>query len=302
MGWLSRLFGARGPARPPVPVPSAGQAPPTSDAAVEPAQDFDPPPAGLLLAALLGGSPPAEGAATPDEQRLVSALDQVIAQGDVADDLLPRAAAFVPQLMALLRQPDATLAEVAARIAQDAPLAGEVLRAATSAAHGAAEVQDLQQAVQRVGSAGVQQAVARVVFRPMYGGGSGSLGARAAPWLWLFAQRLADAASERARASGLPPLDGYLAGLLHGTGWTVALRVADKAQVDIALPQSEAAAAAIEARVHRLFGLASRRWQVTPGFARFAEDALQTPWASSSLPLARCTLAAQATLLAPPAR
>jgi hypothetical protein len=251
-----------------------------------------------LLAWMLGGAPPEPGEATADERRLLAQLDAVLAQGEIADVLLPRATAFVPQLMALLRQGDATVASIAERIAQDAPLAAEVLRVATSVAQGGMPVQDLAQAVQRIGSAGVQRAVARVVFRPMYAGSDGSLGARAAPWLWLLAERCAEGAAARAAAHGLPAFDGYLGGLLHGTGWTVALRIADRAGLAVALPQSHDGAAALAARAHRLFGLASRRWQITPGFAALGEDAVQTPWAESALPLALCLREAQAAVLA----
>lgn len=299
MGWLSRLFGAREPAGVPAPPPAAEPSTQTSDAGDPGLSEASG--TGLLLASLLGGAPPVDKEPTPDEKRFVAALDEVLAQGQVADSLLPRAAAFVPQLLALLRQSDATLADIAARIAQDAPLAAEVLRAASSAARGGGEVQDLAQAVQRVGSTGVQQAVARVVFRPMYGGSGGSLGVRAGPWLWLFSERFAEAATLQARAAGLPAFDGYLAGLLHSTGWMVALRIADKAGIPVELPQSLAVAAAVEARAHRLFGLAAQRWEITPGFTLFAKDAAETPWARSSLPLAHVLRQTQAAVLAGPA-
>ena len=299
MGWLSRLFGAREPSGLPAPSSAAAErfAEPPNAADPESAVPAD---AGLLLASLLGGAPPIDKDLTADEQRFVAALDGVLAQGEIADSLLPRAAAFVPQLLALLRQSDATLGDIAARIAQDAPLAAEVLRAASSAARGGVEVQYLAQAVQRVGAAGVQQAVARVIFRPMYGGG-GSLGVRAGPWLWLFSERLAEAATSQARTAGLPAFDGYLAGLLQSTGWMIALRIADKAGIPVDLPQSLEAAAAVEARAHRLFGLAAQRWEITPGFALFTKDAAETPWARSSLPLAHCLRQAQAAVLARPA-
>ncbi len=299
MAWWSRLFGgARRPAEtvgapPPTPVVRAA-----GDSSAQTSPSATPElPAGRLLAKLLDGPLPVVKPISAEEQRLVDSLDEVLAQGEVPDRLLPRANAFVPQLMALLRQGDASLATLAERIAQDAPLAAEVLRAATTAAHGGAAVQDLAQAVQRIGNAGVQQAVARVVFRPIYAGGGGSIVARAVPKLWQVAQRSSELAASQARDAGLPGIDGYLAGLLHGTGWTIVLRVAERAGLAIDLPQSEPAALAIEGRAHRLFGQASRRWDITPGFRALGENALSTSLARSTLPLAQCLRRAQAALL-----
>lgn len=292
MGWLSRLFGsgpAAAPAAPaPPPAAAAEPAPLVADAAAS------------LLGRLLDAPPDPPQSLTPQEQRLLAAVDAVLSQGEIDDRLLPRASAFVPQLMALLRQSDASLEAIAKRLAQDAPLAAEVLRSATAAARGGGAVQDLAQAVQRIGAVGVQQAVARVVFRPMYAVSAGSLGARAAPRLWPFSERASEIAAASARAAGLPPLDGYLAGLLYGTGWTVLLRIADRSGAAVALPLSAPAASALDARAHRLFGLAARRWQITPGFSALGDDAYEIPLQTSRLPLAYCLRQAQAAALSQP--
>jgi HD-like signal output (HDOD) protein len=246
---------------------------------------------------LLDGPAPEPTALTLEEQRLIARIDEVLSHGQIDDRLLPRASAIVPQLMALLRQADASLAAIAQRIAQDAPLAAEVLRAAAAAAHGGGAVQDIANAVQRIGATGVQQAVARVVFRPMYSSSAGSLGARAAPRLWQWSERSSEAAAEQARAAGLPAFDGYLAGLLHGTGWTILLRIADRSAIGLKLPLSQVAAAALDKRAHRLFGLAAQRWQITPGFNALGDEASASPLAQSALPLGQCLRRAEAMVL-----
>lgn len=251
----------------------------------------------MLLGWLLDAPSAAGQALTLEEQKASAALDEVLALQTLPDTLLPRASAVLPQLMGLLRQSDASTAEIADRIGKDVALAAEVLRAAASVARGAGAVDDLQQAVQRIGIAGVQQAVSRVVFRPVYSSSAGTLGARAAPRLWQHAEALAERTAAQARDAGLPAFDGYIAGLLHGSGWTVALRVIDRAGIALALPLSEPAGVALDRRAHRLFGLAAKAWQITPGFQVLAEDARQVPLARSTLPLAACLRRAQAAFL-----
>ena len=78
----------------------------------------------------------------------------------------------------------------------------------------------------------------------------------------------------------------HLAGLLHGAGWTAALRLMDRAAFEPRGPLSTAFAVACEERAHRLFGRAAVRWNITPGFAAFAADACSQPLATSRDPLA----------------
>jgi hypothetical protein len=290
MGWLSRLLGAKEAAAPaPAAAPSlpAAAAAAPAPAALAVAAGGEPA-AWALLGWLIDFPPPLAQPRAPGEAALLEAVDQVLGAAEIPDSLLPRATAFVPQLMAMLRQGDASVAAIAERVSQDAPLAAEVLRSATTVARGnTGPVQDLAQAVQRIGAAGVQQAVARVVFRPMYAAGAaGSLGARAAPRLWQHAERTSELAAAAARDGGLSAFDGYLAGLLHGTGWTIALRVIDKAGSPPALPPTAEFALALTERAHRLFGLAADRWRITPGFEALAADARQVALERSTLPLA----------------
>ena len=129
---------------------------------------------------------------------------------------------MVPQLIALLRQDDLPIPALAERIGKDPTVAAEVLRMAGSAFFvSQGPVQARPQAIQRLGVEGLQMAISRVVLRPMYLARPGSLTAEVAPRLWEHADVLSRHCADRARAAGLSSFDGYLAGLLHDTGWTV---------------------------------------------------------------------------------
>ena len=277
-------------------------APPADEAAQAP-QAPEPPAAGTqgqdLLSWLLGCAPPVDAPISPAEQRLLVQLDKTLALPTLPDDLLPRATALIPQLLALLRQTDLPVPALAQKVAKDPVLAAEVLRLASSPYYRAqGEVSDLAQAIALIGVQGLQTVIARVVLKPMYGAaGASGLGTLAAPRLWEHAEALARHTGVAAHAAGLPVFDGYLAGLLHDSGWTVALRLVDR-HGTLALPPSVAFAAALDERAHRLFGRAAERWAITPGFTELGADARAGPLTESRLPLAVALSSALAPALA----
>ena len=269
MKWLARLFSPRPPqqaqAAPTVSVP-----PPQEAQVAEVA----------LLPWLLDCPPLAAGDLAAPEQRALGALDRTLALPALNDELLPRAAALIPQLLAMLRQADLPVRALADRIAKDVVLAAEVLRLASSPYYRAqGDVTDLTQAIALIGERGLQTVIARVVLKPMYEPPAGTLAARVAPRLWEHAQALAAQCAATAGAAGESPFDGYLAGLLYDTGWTVLLRVLERETISVALPPTAAFGAAIEDRSHRLFGLAAQRWNITPGFSAFVAEARTRPLA-----------------------
>jgi hypothetical protein len=199
MGWISRLFGGGPPPAGPATGARVGAQQPTEPVSVAPA----PAPAAApalaatptaapgppLLCWLLDAAPPQPGL-LPIERQALDAVDQVLAQPALPADLLPRAANVVPQLLALLRQQDLPVPVLADRIGRDPVLAAEVLRQAGGAyfAH-LGPVNDLPQAIQRLGIEGLQMAIARVVLRPLYQARPGTLPAQTAPRLWEHAER-----------------------------------------------------------------------------------------------------------------
>ena len=239
------------------------------------------------------------------ERRALEALDQTLALPALPEDLLPRAAALIPPLLALLRQTDLPVQALAERLSRDVVLTAEVLRVASSPYYRAqGEVASLAQAISLIGTLGLQAVFARVVLKPMYKVQPGPLSERAATRLWAHAEALADHGSTLAGKAGQPMFDGYLAGLLHGSGWTIALRVLDRAGITPPEPPSAAFVEACAERAHRLFGQAALRWNITPGFQSVAADARDCPLHASRHPLVVALREAQPLALAdlaPPA-
>lgn len=297
MGWLSKLFGSQpaapapGAARPAAAAPSAAPpSPAPSPAAAEPAAA----PGLPLLCWLLDAAAPEQPTLTDVERQALQALDRVLAQPVLPPELLPRAANVVPQLIAMLRQDDLPVPVLAERIGKDPALAAEVLRMAGSSFYAqAGPVQDLAQAIQRLGVEGLQMAISRVVLRPLYQAREGSLTAQAAPRLWTHADALSRHAAEIARKAGLSAFDGYLAGLLHDGGWTVLFHALQRANVGSLAPLSIEGTQAIEQRAHHLFGRAAAGWGITPAFTAFATEAQTVPLQAAAQPLAVVLHAAQ---------
>jgi hypothetical protein len=226
-------------------------------------------------------------------------LDQTLALPSLPEDMLPRAAALIPQLLAMLRQSDLPVPALAQRLAKDVVLTAEVMRLASSPyfrAHGG--VSDLAQAISLIGITGLNTVISRVVLKPIYEAAPGPLSARASLRLWEYAQALATHAAAEASAAGLSAFDGYLAGLLHGSGWSIALRAIDRAAITVPLPPTAGFASACGERAHRLFGLAAERWNITPGFSELGADARRIPMAGSQHPLAAVLGRAQTLAMA----
>lgn len=311
MGWLSRWFGSQPP---PAPLAGAGAAsipasPAGAGAAPTPAAPAAPAPAAAADAAasvfaveqgapflpwLLDTSDPLRPGITDLERQALKAVDRVLAQPALPLELLPRAANVVPQLIAMLRQDDLPVQVLADRIGKDPALAAEVLRmAGTSFYRQAGPVQDLPQAIQRLGIEGLQMAISRVVLRPLYQARSGSLTAVVAPRLWTHADVLARHSALAARGVGQSAFDGYLVGLLHDTGWTVLFHALQRSGLTSLGAGSVEGAAGLEQRAHRLFGRAAESWRITPAFTAFAVDAQRTDLAASHDPLGAALRAAQ---------
>ncbi|MEO8526471.1 MAG: HDOD domain-containing protein [Caldimonas sp.] len=211
--------------------------------------------------------------------RLFEHLDEVIASETQRAALLPRAPHVVPQLMKTLRDEGYSSADVATRISKDVVLTAEVVRSATSAFQRAGDGDDgeidLARAVAMIGTAGLRRAIASVVLRPIFDARGDSLSARAAPQIWLDADKKARLCAALASHLALDPFDGYLAGLLHNSGWTAALRAIDGLPImavgaaDLAHPQ---VVPQLRQRRDRLFGALVEPWNLSPAMDRLASE------------------------------
>lgn len=234
----------------------------------------------------MGSAPATETPLCAAEQHALDTLDKTLALPDLPDNLLPRAASLIPQLIALVRQTSLPVAEIAVRVGKDAVLSAELMRLASSPYYRVqGDVRNLEQATTLIGLQGLQTVIARVLLKPIYQASPGPLSARAAPRLWEHSEALARHAAILAEAAGQAVFDAYLAGLLHDTGWTVALCVLDRGDITLEMPVSTAYARQMTERAHRLFGLAAQRWEITPGFIALARDARHNAIAASTHPL-----------------
>ena len=215
----------------------------------------------------------------PHEHRLLARLDAVLAADTVAADLLPRAPAVIPQLMNSLRDESQSSHALAERVAKDPNLVAEVIRLANSAGAGAAEpVNDLAQAISRLGTQGLRRAIAKVVLKPIFDAPPESLSGRAAPRLWLHSEAKAAECMRLAAAAGLDPFEGYLAGLMHNIGWTAMLRALDRALARHGaasappLHYSSAFVQALEPRRDLFFAMLVVPWQLTDSLTALAAE------------------------------
>lgn len=287
MSWLARLWPWGN--KQPVPAAELTNAR-TSPVTAEPLDLPEPEPepaARLALPWLLGCGELTDTPITPTERQALDAVARTLALPEVPDNLLPRAAALIPQLIALVRQTDLPTPAIAERIGKDAVLAAEVMRLATSAYYRVqGNVSNLEQAITLIGLQGLQTVIARVLLKPIYQSPPGPLSGRAGPRMWDHSEALARHTAILAQSSGQPVFDGYLAGMLHDTGWTVAFTIIDRAGIHLPLPPSHAFGAALTEQMHRLFGLASQRWEITPGFTALGRDARSNGLSAATHPLA----------------
>lgn len=290
MQWLWRVL--RRPELAPRPVAAASTPGPTVPLAVPPLPRAAAP---CLLPWLLNQDLDADRCTLAEaEQRALQVLDDLLRRPATPADLLPRAGAVIPQLMAMLRRDDLALDALARQVGRDLVLAAEVLRMARAAGHGASDDGlDLPRALGRLGTAGLNIAIARVVLRPLFDSPGDGLFARAGERLWQHAEAQARHGSVLAAAEGIDAFEGYLAGLLHNSGWTVALRALDRGSLFVPPADDRppafgpAFALGLQRRCDALFGKLVAGWQITPLLTALAESAAAPGGLDASdLPLA----------------
>lgn len=212
----------------------------------------------------------------PSAVAFLAQIDAVIASDTLRASLLPRAPQVVPQLMSALRDERYSSADVSQRISRDAVLATEVIRLANSASRGDREpVVDLEHAVMAVGASGLRRVIARSVLRPMFDARGTSLSARAAPQIWHDADNKARLCAALAGNDLIDPLDGYLAGLLHGTGWTALMRALDNVTPNPPPAPTllgTATATALMQRRDTLFSKLIRPWGLSDPLVALADE------------------------------
>jgi HD-like signal output (HDOD) protein len=254
---------------------------------------------------LLDTPPGPEHVATEPEALWLAEIDPMIVADKGKGELLPRAAGVIPPLLNSLRDEGQSASELAGRVERDPNLVAEVIRLANSIAfRGTQPVSELADAVRRVGTTGVRQAIAKVVLKPMFTAQAGALSTRAAARLWEHGQAQADLCRALAPARGVDPFEAYLGGLLYDIGWTAGLRALDRVFEQYAPPAdlgfSDTFKAGFQQRRERLFAqfvagwrlslplhAAARAVQAAEGFAGAADPLAQVLLDGNRLAAAR---------------
>lgn len=225
-------------------------------------------------------------------QHLMERLDEVIASDTLRAGLLPRAPHVIPQLMKTLRDEGYSSVDVAGRISRDVVLTAEVVRSATSAfQHGDDEGEiDLARAVTMIGTQGLRRAIASVVLRPIFDARGDTFSARAATQIWKDADRKARLCAALASLQVLDSFDGYLAGLLHNTGWTALLRAIDGFE-DLALDGAQLAHPEVVLQLLQrrdaLFGALVGPWNLSAALDSLAAEVAGAGLDNAPSPLGR---------------
>ncbi len=292
--WWDRFITRRpspaGPASPPAAAavpPAAATAAPTAALNGGPASSAEAPrheePHARFFCWLVGVS--AAAAPGPDEPPapvvapLLERLDEVIASDALRANLLPRAPHVVPQLMKTLRDENYSSVDVASRISRDVVLSAEVIRSATSTNRPKKDDDEgeiaLARAVAMIGTGGLRRAIASVVLRPIFDAAGDTLSAKAAVKIWRDADKKARLSAALAGQQALDPFDGYLAGLLHNSGWTATLRAIDGFE-DLVFSGADLAHPAVVPQLLRrrdaLFGAIVGPWSLSPAIDRLARE------------------------------
>jgi HD-like signal output (HDOD) protein len=290
-GWLSSRRNA-----PATPAPAVMAAAPVPVAEPAPSLPAAPEAAALsTLSWLLDGPPPLQTPPGAHEKLLLQGLDHQLATSRLSVDLLPRAAAVIPQLLALMRQEAPQRSAIVQQVLKDLLLTAEVLRVARSPFYGAQPVDTIETALDRIGTTGLHAAMARVLLKPVFQAQGESLTARAAPRLWQRAEYKSMLCADLMARDGGDRFEGFLAGLLHDTGWLALLRLIDRAGLHPELPLSRALDLALDRRKDRLFGRLVAEWDLSPALTTLAKQMQAAPMSSVALPLAEALRTADRT-------
>lgn len=249
-GWLSPLRRSAPTAAPVVAAaPAAAPAPPSA------------------FSWLLAAPAPVERPLSDAERAWVRPLDQQLLSGALPPDVLPRMPSVIPQLLGLLRQEHPSRGAMVQQVQKDVLLMTEVLRIARSPFYGAQPVETLEAALDRIGTSGLQSAMARLLLKPVFDAQGDGLLAQATHRLWQHSDYKALLCSDLVAREGGDRFEGYLAGLLHDAGWLALLRLMDRLALKPEWPQSLALDAALDRRKDRLFGRLTAGWDLTPGLS-----------------------------------
>lgn len=181
-----------------------------------------------LCARAYAGQPTVpEAASAASRSAAEAAAVQVLARIGAHPRYTPRRPQLLPQLTRAINDPAASAQSIAAILAQDPALAGNLLRIANSAIYRrqAAPIEHLERAVALLGTEGLRQTVMAALLQPVISN-DGSVLARCAAILWDHALLSANIAARQAQGASRDDLHAtQLLALLYGLGSVVVVQV-----------------------------------------------------------------------------
>jgi hypothetical protein len=242
-------------------------------------------PRARYLAWLLAAEPAPK---RPDPQgpgRVLAALDAELAAPKGCTRLLRRAPNVVPRLMEALRSDYYSSFEIAQHVEKDVVLMAEVMRVARSCiySHYMQRRPTVAQAIDLLGSAGLNEVIARVLFRPLFNAPAGSRSFHVGNRVLEDANRCAGATVALSGELQVDPVDAHLAGLLQCAGWSALVRALELhgllGEVHLDAIESAGFADALFARRDRMLAQLLLAWEVSPALTMLAQAiGAGAPW------------------------
>ncbi|MEB0140786.1 MULTISPECIES: HDOD domain-containing protein [unclassified Undibacterium] len=209
---------------------------------------------------------PSTAGSDQNEQKILQALYAFLAS-DLNDAVVvPRMPSVIPQLLASMRNKSVAIAELSRLIIKDVVLVAEVINAVNSALYNPADrINSLDKAIMLLGEEGLRLVIAKVAFRPIINLSAGPYTRRAAPPIWLQAEKCALACHALStNDDGFSPFLAFLTGLMKNVGLIVALRVLDNECGETKLRYSSGFQHAFAAVAATLSYRIARRWEFPP--------------------------------------
>lgn len=225
------------------------------------------------LGGLIGGPPFREGPMGALEELVLDHLCAMLDTAFDSADMLPRAAAVVPQLLAMLCGPQQSLEALAQQVSKDKVLTAEVFRMVATPSYGnGRSVKSLDDAVNILGVAGLKSAIAKVVFKPIYRSKSTGLMHRVGKPLQTYSELQAQHMAKICAKAGQDRFLGYLAGLMHGSGLTVAFCGMDRIGPHWPLPLSLDFVRILHGVKDGLYAKVVRAWDLDPALNEMCDQ------------------------------
>jgi HD-like signal output (HDOD) protein len=158
---------------------------------------------------------------------VTAAADAILSRIETQPRYTPRRPQLLPQLMRTVHDPDASGRDIAAIIAQDPALAGNLLRIASSAFYRVQSepVESIERAVAMVGTDGIRRIIAAALVQPVISDGGGVFG-RFPTIIWEHTLVAATAAADHAKlVERDDAFAAQLVALLQGLGSIIVVQV-----------------------------------------------------------------------------